>query len=137
MVKTGKVAASENGYVKVCFERPEACAKCGQCGEFRETLVRLEGTASPGDRVEVFFPEGQLLKYTAVAYLIPLAGVLAGLLAGSLIFGNEIGEIILALVFGAAAGCAVAFYDRQVRKKGGGVPRIVKIISSVDEGAPS
>ena len=135
MVKTGKVVANENGYVKVCFERPEACARCGQCGDFRETLVRLEGNASPGDTVEVYFPEGQLLKYTAVAYLIPLAGILAGLLIGSLVFGSEAGEIVLALALGGAAACLVALYDRRVRKKGGGTPRIVKTVSSERNGA--
>ncbi len=127
MVRLGRVVSSEQGIVKVCFERPEACAKCGQCGDIGETLVQLKGTASPGDTVEVFFPEGKLLKYTAVAYVIPLIGLLAGLGLGKLLFGSETGEIITALCLGALTFLLVVVYDRRIQKKGNGIPYIVKV----------
>ncbi len=130
MVKTGKVVSAEKGHLQVCFERPEACAKCGQCGTFSETLVRLDGTASPGDTVEVYFPEGQLIRFTAVAYVVPLAFFLSGLLIGKLLFGSETGEIILALVFGAFSAAAVVLYDRRVRRREGVLPRIIRVIPS-------
>ncbi len=129
MVKLGKVVSSESGHVKVCFERPEACAKCGQCGDIKETLIRLEGNASPGDFVEVFFPEGKLLKYTAVAYIVPLLFLLLGIFLGKLIFGNETGEIVTALVLGALSALIVIGYDRHIQKKGNGIPYIVKVHS--------
>ncbi len=128
MVRTGKVVSCEKGLVSVCFERPEACARCNQCGDFRETLVSLPGEAAPGDIVEVFFPEGKLLKYTAVAYVIPLAGLLAGLLLGRLLFGSEAGEIALALVFAAAAALIVVRFDRRARKKGSGMPAVIRVL---------
>ena len=127
MVKTGKVVSCYSGSVRVCFERPEACAKCGQCGDIRETLVTLKGTAAPGDMVEVFLPEGQLLKYTLAAYVIPLVGLLLGLFLGKLLFGNETGEIITALCLGALTAIPVVMYDRRVQKSGKGVPRIIKV----------
>ncbi len=127
MVKTGKVVAYDKGKIKVCFERPEACAKCGQCGSIKETLITLAGTASPGDMVDVFLPEGQLLKYTAVAYIIPLAGLLIGLVLGKAVFGSETAEIILALLFGIVSAVIVVLYDRRVQKRGNGVPYVVKV----------
>ncbi len=127
MIKTGKVVSCDNGSVRVCFERPEACAKCGQCGDIKETLVTLKGTAAPGDTVEVFLPEGKLLRYTFAAYIIPLAGFLSGLFLGKLLFGNETAEIIGALCLGALAAVPVILYDRRVQKNGNGIPRIVRV----------
>ena len=127
MIKTGKVVSCDNGSVRVCFERPEACAKCGQCGDIKETLVTLKGSAVPGDMVEVFLPEGQLLKYTLAAYIIPLSGLLLGLFLGKLLFDNETGEIIAALCLGILTAIPVIMYDRRVQKNGKGVPRIVRV----------
>ena len=135
MVKTGRVVSCDNGSVRVCFERPEACAKCGQCGDIRETLVTLKGTASPGDMVDVFLPEGQLIKHTLAAYVIPLLGLLFGLFLGKLLFGNETGEIVMALCLGAVTAVPVVLYDRRVQKSGKGVPRIVKVHPRGEGGA--
>ena len=49
MQKTGRVISSEKGQVEVCFERPEACARCGACaGQKHHTLVKIPGDAPVG-----------------------------------------------------------------------------------------
>ncbi len=127
MVRTGKVVSSDKGMLKVCFERPEMCAKCGQCGEIKETLISIPGTASPGDWVDVDLPEGQLLKFSAFVYVIPLLFLLAGLYLGKLLFGTEQGQFLCALVLTALSLGAVILYDRAQKKKGNGLPKIVSV----------
>ena len=60
MVRTGRVVAQENGQIEVCFDRPEACAHCGGCGQKQRTLLRFPGEAAVGSRVDVEMPEGRL-----------------------------------------------------------------------------
>ena len=129
MIRTGKVVSSSKGMLKVCFERPEMCAKCGQCGEIKETLIEIPGTASPGDWVDVDLPEGQLLKFSALVYVIPLLFLLLGLWLGSVLFGTETAQFICALVMTALSMTAVALYDRHLKKKGTGLPIIVAVRS--------
>ena len=55
MLRSGKVVAAENGVLEVCFERPEACAHCGQCGgQKEETFVKIPGSAPVGRWIDVY-----------------------------------------------------------------------------------
>ena len=129
MIRTGKVVSSSGGMLKVCFERPEMCAKCGQCGEMKETLIDIPGSASPGDWVDVDLPEGQLLKLSALVYVIPLLFLLLGLFLGNALFGTETAQFICALAMTALSLAAVILYDRHLKKKGTGLPVIVSVRS--------
>ena len=91
MLRSGKVVAAENGVLEVCFERPEACAHCGQCaGQKKETLVKVPGDAPVGRWIDVDMPEGQVLKASMLAYVMPLLMLLGGLALGSVIFENDL-----------------------------------------------
>ena len=82
MLRSGKVVAAENGVLEVCFERPEACAHCGQCGgQKEETFVKIPGSAPVGRWIDVDMPEGQVLKASMLAYVMPLLMLLVLLLA--------------------------------------------------------
>ncbi len=130
MIRTGKVVSSSKGMLQVCFERPEMCAKCGQCGEMKETLISIAGNASPGDWVDVDLPEGQLLKFSAIVYVIPLLFLLLGLFLGKAFFGSEAAQFICALLLTALSLTAVILFDRYQKKKGTGLPTIVAVRSS-------
>ena len=83
MIRTGRVVAEKDGQIEVCFERPEACAKCGACGGGKHiSQVKIPGSAPVGSMVAVDMPEGQVLKASAVAYVIPLLLLLAGIALG-------------------------------------------------------
>ena len=73
MLRTGRVVSARDGELEVCFERPEACAHCGACaGQPHESLVRIPGDAPVGRWIDVDMPEGQVLKASLLAYVIPL-----------------------------------------------------------------
>ena len=127
MTRTGKVVSAENGRIKVCFERPEMCAKCGQCSQNQETLIELEGNADPGDMVEVDLPEGDLLRVSMFAYVIPLIALLAGLYLGDFLFHTEIAQAVCAVILTALSTGIVIWYDRRLKKNQKHLPRILSI----------
>ena len=57
MIRTGRVVDGNDGLLKVCFNRPEACDHCSGCaGQKHETLVTITGDAPLGSMVDVDMP---------------------------------------------------------------------------------
>ena len=142
MLRSGKVVAAENGVLEVCFERPEACAHCGQCGgQKEETFVKIPGSAPVGRWIDVDMPEGQVLKASMLAYVMPLLMLLGGLALGSVLFEKEIfwaltgvvcmgiSWVILRLIENLALGTAAVGY-RTESMHGAGSPQAQRIMIS-------
>ena len=127
MVRTGRVVAQENGQIEVCFDRPEACAHCGGCGQKQRTLLRFPGEAAVGSRVDVEMPEGRLASAALLAYGLPLAGLLLGLWLGSLLFPGEALAALCALLLMGGGGLALKALDPHLRKKQAFQPRILAV----------
>ena len=128
MLRTGKVVAAGNGQVEVCFVRPEACAHCGACaGQKEETLVTIPGSAPVGRWIDVDMPEGQVLKASALAYLLPLIMLLAGLFLGSLLFDKEALWAVCGIVCMGLAWGVLRLIEKNMRKKSVWQPKIVNI----------
>ena len=138
MLRMGTVVASKGGQLTVLFERPEACQKCGACGGGRHghkiTLADPVGGTAVGDRVSVDMPEARVLSASALAYLIPLGGLLAGLIWGAgqaeRVAPGMSSDLFAGLC--ALAGLAVSLpalwlADRAVRGKVHWTPQIVEI----------
>lgn len=131
MIQQGKVISKENGKLQVCFQRPEMCAHCNMCTTGRKengTVISLAGEANPGDIVEVDLKEQQLLRHTAAAYLIPLAGLILGLLLGTFLHFPEIFQALSALAMTAASFLAVRIIDRKLVNKSDALPKLVRVI---------
>lgn len=92
---------------KLKMQRHSACASCGKCvtsSEKKDILVEVENTigAKIGDHVEVDMENVKILKATAMAYLIPLLGLLVGTI-GSYFILESVGlksniELISAMI---------------------------------------
>lgn len=127
MLRTGKVVSAQGGRLQVCFERPEACAHCRACGEVHESLVTIPGDAPVGSRIDVDMPEKQVLKASFLAYMIPLALLLAGVALGSVFFRQE----ALSAVCGVA-GLGIGWFilrllDKRMKQNSLWQPRIVAV----------
>lgn len=128
MQRAGRVVAVQEGRLEVCFERPEACARCGACGGGKHfATVLVPGDAPVGSWVEVEMPERQILRASALAYVFPLLMLLAGLLAGMLLSDNEMLWALLALACMGAAWVALRWMDRRVSRREDWRPRIVAV----------
>ena len=139
MLRTGKVVAANGGELEVCFERPEACAHCGQCGGQKEkTLVKLPGDVPVGRWIDVDMPEGQVLKASVLAYVLPLVMLLGGLALGSLLFSQEALWAVTGILCMGLAWLILRLIEKRMKKKDVWQPKIVNVYGDGEEpGCPA
>lgn len=87
MNETGWIVETKGGQAVVRIARNSACAQCGACqlGCHQDEMLltipnRLNG--EPGDAVELELSSNQVLKASAITYLIPLAALIFGVFLG-------------------------------------------------------
>lgn len=128
MVRNGRVVGKEDGKLSVCFERPEMCAKCGACiGRSHQTLVKVQGEAEIGDTVDVEMADAQVVKASALAYLVPLVGLIGGLLIAAQCTADEIVIALSGLAGLALTRLAQVLIDRELQRKKAWQPRLVAV----------
>ena len=126
MLRTGKVVSAGNGELEVCFERPEACAHCGACGgQKEETLVKIPGDAPVGRWIDVDMPEGQVLKASVLAYMLPLVMLLAGLALGSVLFSQEALWAVVGIACMGLSWLVLRLIEKRMRRQEKWRPKIV------------
>lgn len=131
MTKFGRVTAfdASSGMATIVYERPQACEKCGACSGrgYTGTLV-IQAHCAVGDWVRVELPDGRFLGASALAYVLPLCGLLAGLgLGWALSGGGDLGALA-----GAAAGLGLGALglraaDRRIRQNPAWQPRVAAV----------
>lgn len=131
MERVGEVTAVNGGMLEVTFQRLDECEGCHACdGQPKKMNVRLEGEAKVGDMALVELSTATVLKASATAYLIPLAGLLLGLFITPAIFpGKGDGAAAIGALLGMALGAAaVTLTEKQRRGKTSWTPVIKRII---------
>ena len=142
MTNKGIVKEVNGEMLTVEFERHEACGDCHACmhgsTDCAKHTVKLRGRANVGDRVVVEMDDSQVMAASAAAYLIPFAGLAAGLALGWLLGRAVTGinsELLMALT--GVAGTAVAYVVMRALdprlSKGRWEPRIVSVIPPDEE----
>lgn len=104
MERLGEVTAVDGEWLEITFCRPSDCEKCHACMGGEKTLtLRLKGNASVGDKALVSMPDGTVTHGALLAYVLPLAGMVIGMLAGDawIPLEDSLGGVIGAL-FGLA-----------------------------------
>ena len=107
MTKFGQVVSynGDTGVATVRYARPDACDKCGACGGGgRQQTIELKAQCKEGDWVRVELPDGQFLRATALAYVIPLLCFFAGLLLGYFLSGKQETAALLSSAVGLGVG---------------------------------
>ena len=128
MLRTGRVASAKDGVLEVCFERPEMCAHCNGCaGQPHESLVKIPGDVPVGRRIDVDMPEGQVLKASVLAYVLPLLMLMLGLWVGSLLFEKEAFWALTGIGCMLLSWFLLRWVDGAVKKRAGWSPRIVRV----------
>lgn len=145
MVKFGTVTAydSETQTATIAYVRPDACAKCGACGSLnKQGTIRLQCEAEVGNWVRITMPDQHFLGGAAVAYLIPLVFLIAGLLlASKLSGGNELIAMCGGLFGVLIALCIVWLCNRSIKEKSDWMPKVDRVYTEKpdidDIGCPS
>ncbi|MGL5695295.1 MAG: SoxR reducing system RseC family protein [Peptostreptococcaceae bacterium] len=86
----------DNKTAKMKMQRHSACAACGKCqnlsSETKEILVEVDNAvgAKIGDHVEVNMENMNVLKATALAYIVPLVFLIIGTMVSYSIFDKMV-----------------------------------------------
>ena len=135
MIKFGQAVEvqPDKGTATIRFSRPEACSKCGACGSLSQTgTITLQADCKVGEWVRVEMPEGRFLEATAITYVIPLVGLIAGIAAGWLLSdGNDGFTLAGALVGLALSAGAVFLIDKRISGRPEWTPRVTAVYDSL------
>lgn len=131
MERLGEVTRVDGKWIEVTFCRPSDCDKCHACmGGNKTTTLRLEGKAKVGDTALVSMPDSTITQASLIAYGLPLAGLLIGMLAGDALYPaeNSLGAFV-----GAAIGLAVPLIgliatERSRKNNPKWSPQLVRVI---------
>ena len=137
MIESGVVRKIDKNLAWVTMVKGEHCAGCNACSAFGEGSVELialnETNAKPGDRVEVEINPRQVVKHSAIVFLLPVLSLIFGYFLGSsyltkiglsLEAAGIIGSIgLMVLTFAAIIG-----YDRILGKSQSTNARINRIL---------
>lgn len=110
MSRSGRVVAVDNDQLTVRFEGASACGSCRAnkvCGSGSATELVLDGggcASRVGDQVDVDVDAATAFRALAVAYLLPVAGFLAGMGVAS---ASGVAELGIAGISFAGLGLGV------------------------------
>ena len=128
MIRTGKVIRIEDSAPVVCFDRLASCDGCKGCsGEQRQTSVRVLGEAHEGDEVDVQMPDNHILSLSFVMYLIPMVGLVLGIMLGNRLFDNQLASLGVGLAMMALIFVGIALFDHWLQKQEKWQPRIIAV----------
>lgn len=133
MTKFGQVYEYDEAthIADIHFTRPEACAKCGACGSLSQTgTIALQADCRVGDWVRVEMPEGRFLEATAIAYIIPLAGLLLGIALGWLAGKGSDGITLAGAMIGLLLSVGVLWLvNKHISGRPEWTPRITAVFA--------
>lgn len=128
----------------VRIARSSACASCGSresCGEAmgKDMIVEVANDlgAREGDRIELGIPSGSFLALSFFVYLLPVAGLIGGAIAGGASGGALHLHPTAMSIVGAALGLGLSFwvlkrFDRLAKGRKELQPRITRIVRRRD-----
>ena len=131
MERLGEVTKVDGKWLEFTFCRPSDCDKCHACmGGPQTATLRLEGKANVGDSVLVELPASTVNIASLMAYGLPLAGMLGGMLLGDKFIPLEgsLGSLIGAVVGLTIPLAYLLVTEKNRRQNPKWTPQIKRII---------
>lgn len=131
MERMGEVTAIHGDMLEITFCRPSDCEKCNAChGGQKVTTLLLPGKANLGDAAVVEMPTGTVVQASAMAYGLPLAGLLAGAALGAALFpASSDGAAVLGGLIGLGVTVLIVrLTERQRKNDPRWKPQLIEII---------
>ena len=148
MIRTGEVIEISGSRASVVFDRPDACASCNGCPGRQCAHVEIDvdtattGNIETGDLIDVEMPDQSVLKASAVAYLLPVIMLVAGLLAGNALYAplgvsisKDLFTALAALVSLTAGLLLVGSIDRKMRGMEQWKPAVLSVRKKEEQGS--
>ena len=134
MDRNGIVIEEMGSYLKLRLMRHTACGSCGAChlGDEQKDITLIaknDVNAHKGDLVEVEMATNGVLSAAFIMYVIPLFGLLTGLLAGnSLSGGNDLITAISGLAVMSLTFLMIKLNDKKFLKNDKYIAHVIRII---------
>ncbi|VBB07850.1 positive regulator of sigma(e) rsec/mucc [Lucifera butyrica] len=120
---------------KVKTSRHNDCENCGACPGNSAIVLEARNPlgATPGQRVLVEVPAGNMLKAAFIVYVLPLLAILAGALAGGFTAGKlGSGPFWFQIAGGGIFFCCsvlyIKYFDHSARSNAAMQPVVTKIL---------
>ncbi|MBQ2990448.1 MAG: SoxR reducing system RseC family protein [Clostridia bacterium] len=130
MTNKGIVTEVNGEMLTVVFERHEACGDCHACmhgsTDCAKHTISIRGKADVGDEIVVEMDESHVMAASAVAYMIPFAGFIIGIM-GAWALGFSEPLMALCAVAGTAAAYVVMRLLDPVFSRGRWEQKIVSV----------
>jgi sigma-E factor negative regulatory protein RseC len=143
MRSTGIIVETlDHNIAKLQMKQHSACAECGKChteSESKDLLVEVDNSvgAKKGDFVEVDLEAANVLQAAAIAYLIPLAALLIGVIATNQILNTigysgskEIASTVVGLITMVISYIIIKINDNKFKQSKKYMPVITNIVKS-------
>ena len=140
MDRAGIVVSQMGDYSKVKLVRHTACGNCGACqlgDEQKDIMLVAKNSAGAkmGDLVEVTMATDSVLSAAFIMYVIPLAGLMIGLLIGQALFnGSDVYSALSGLVLMSLMFLVIKLNDKKFLKNDKYTAHILKVLQSEHEG---
>ena len=138
MNEFGEIIEIKNSYAVVKVKRSSACGDCCACAKGTSPDDMILTVSNPlngevGDQVELELASGQVLKASAIAYVIPLLALILGVVTGYILgdrfgFNLELSASLLGLVFTFLSFFGIRVMEPQFRKGHQFSPQVTQII---------
>lgn len=135
-----EIVNSDTAMLKM--RRMSACAKCGKCksigdSESQEIVVEVDNSigAKVGDTVEVTMDNINILKATALVYVVPLIGLMLGVFVTYFILSStkitthiEVISGVMGIIVMLLSYLMLKVNDRKFKESKKFLPRVEKIL---------
>ena len=137
MIETGIVSKIQKDTALVTVVKGEQCKGCSACDAFgegsAELLAQNDLSAKVGDRVEVEIDPKQVIRHSAIVFLLPVFSLILGYFLGvnyltKIGLSEEGAGIIGSLGLMALTFVGIFFYDRLLSKSDEVNARIIRIL---------
>ena len=135
MRQPGEITEVKNGMMEITFCRPEACAACNACeGGKKEHKIWVRGEGRVGDIALVDMPDRMVVKASAIAYGLPLVGLVGGMLLGNTLSGGQDAWSLAGAGIGLGLSLlALKITEGKRRGREDWTPRVVDILEKGEQ----
>lgn len=144
MNEYGEIVELKNNEAVIMVRRNSACGKCGACqmgSHADEMLLTIPNllNGEVGDYVELELASSQVLKASAITYLIPLGALILGVAVGYIFgpdygFNPELVGSILGLLFTGLSFFLIRAMEPKFKKGHNFSPQMINIIKMEQKG---
>lgn len=133
-IQEGFIMHLDGDLAKVRVAPNADCDNCGACNVVHMEILAYNGVAAkPGEKVRFTMVQENMIKISFMLFLLPLAAILSGVYAGSLLvsytgYNGSAPMVAGAILFLAVAIFFIYTYDKKYKLNKQNFPQVIEVI---------